>query len=479
MLVETKYNPVSPGIVDELKRIVGDRYVVYADQEKLEAYSHDEVPDTRYAHMPEAVVRPDSAAQIAAIMKLANRELIPVTPRGAGSGLAGGAVPIHGGIVILLDRMNGILEIDRENMMAVVEPGVVTSEINEQVGQYGLFYAGYPMSTETCFIGGNVATNAGGAWAVKYGVTARYVTGLQIVTPTGRIIELGGKLVKDATGYNLIPLMVGSEGTLAIFTKITLKLLAAPKASVDLLCLFRTAEQAVAAVRQIMTGAGIVPAAIEFMDQRSIRSACEYLNETLPYEQAGSDGAALLVTVDGPDGEQVQRDYEAIGKLCMEAGAVEVYVADNATTSNRLWNIRRNIPESYAVISVHQGNEDVVVPIAKIPNLVAGMHELAAKYGVHIPAYGHAGDGNLHTRIVKNPDVPLAKWNAILPQILTELYELTASLGGRISGEHGIGHKRKQYMPMFIDEPQIELMRAIKRSLDPNNILNPGKIFDV
>ena len=475
----TKYNPVSPQIADELRRIVDDRYVVYGDDEKLEPYSHDEVPDTRYARMPEAVVRPDSASQVAALMKLANQEMIPVTPRGAGSGLAGGAVPIHGGIVILLDRMNHILEIDRENMMAVVEPGVVTSEINEKAGQYGLFYAGYPMSMETCFIGGNVATNAGGAWAVKYGVTARYVTGLEIVTPTGQIIELGGKLVKDVTGYNLIPLMVGSEGTLAIFTKITLKLLAAPKASVDLLCLFKTAEQAIAAVPQIMTAAGIVPAAIEFMDQRSIATACEYLNETLPYEQAGSDGAALLVTIDGPDDEQVQRDYEAIGALCTEAGAVEVYVADNSTTSNRLWNIRRNIPEAYAVISAHQGNEDLVVPIANIPKLVAGMQDLARKYGVRIPAYGHAGDGNLHTRIVKDPDTPLPKWHATLPKILTDLYQLTASLGGRISGEHGIGHKRKKYMPMFIAEPHIELMRAIKRSLDPNNILNPGKVFDV
>ena len=478
MLVATKYNPVSPSIADELKCIVGDRYVVYADQEKLETYSHDEVPDARYAHMPEAVVRPDSAAEIAKIMKLANRESIPVTPRGAGSGLAGGAVPIHGGIVILLDRMNRILEIDLKNMMLVVEPGVVTSRINEALEQHGLFYAGYPMSTETCFIGGNVATNAGGAWAVKYGVTGRYVTGLEVVTPTGCIIQLGGKLVKDMTGYSLIPLMVGSEGTLGIFTRITLKLLAMPKASVDLLCLFTTTEQAIEVVPRVLTTSGITPAAIEFMDQRSIRSACEYLNETLPYEQAGPNGAGLLITIDGPDEQQVERDYEAVGKLCTEAGAVEVYVADNATTSNRVWSIRRNIPEAYAVISPHQANEDLVVPIADIPKLVAGMQELAKKYRIHIPAYGHAGDGNLHTRIVKPADMPPAKWQAVMPKMLTELYRLTASLGGRISGEHGIGHKRKQYVPMFIAEPHIELMRAIKRSLDPNNILNPGKIFD-
>ncbi len=475
----TKYNPVTPEVAEELRSIVGRKYVVHDDPDKLEAYSHDEVPDTRYAHMPEALVRPADASEVAQIMKLANRRKIPVTPRGAGSGLAGGAVPVHGGIVLLLDRMNRILEIDRENMMVVVEPGVVTSQINEALAKHGLFYAGYPMSVETCFIGGNVATNAGGAWAVKYGVTARYVTGLEVVTPTGQIVQLGGKLVKDVTGYNLIPLMVGSEGTLGIFTRITLKLLALPKARVDLLCLFKTTEQAIRIVPHILTTRGIVPAAVEFMDQRSIRSACEYLNETLPYEQAGTEGAGLLITIDGPDEAQVQRDYEAVGKLCMDAGAVEVYVADNTTTSNRVWNVRRNIPEAYAVMSPHQANEDLVVPMAKMPELVAGMQELADKRGVHIPAYGHAGDGNLHTRIVKQPEMPLATWEALLPKILTELYELTASLGGRISGEHGIGHKRKKYVPMFLDDAQIEMMRRIKRALDPNNILNPGKIFDV
>jgi glycolate oxidase len=475
-MIETRYNPVTAEVVEELRQIVGPRYVLFGDSEKLEPFSHDEIPDRHYAHMPEVVVRPKSADEIVEIMKLANRRRIPVTPRGAGSGLSGGAVPIQGGIVLFVDRMNRILEIDEKNLMIVVEPGVVTAEINAALVPYGLFYAGYPMSRETCYIGGNVAENAGGGKAVKYGVTARYVTGLEMVTPTGELMTMGGKLLKDVTGYNLIQLMVGSEGTLGVFTKITLKLLPAPRASVDLLCLFPTAEAAIAAVPTIMTTSGIIPTAIEFMDRASVHAACRYLNESLPYEHCG---AMLLITVDGPDAAQVEREYEAVGELCLTSGAIEVYVADNPTTSQRVWKVRGNIPESFAVISSQQANEDLVVPIAAIPKLVAGMEALAAKYGVNIPAYGHAGDGNLHTRIVKAPDWSVEKWRGTLPSVLHELYEMTAALGGRISGEHGIGHKRKQYMRIFVSEEYLDMCRAIKRALDPNNILNPGKIFDL
>ncbi|MFP4433316.1 MAG: FAD-binding oxidoreductase [Phycisphaerae bacterium] len=472
---EHQYNPVTAEIVRELIDIVSERYVIHGDPDKLEPYSHDEIPDPEYAHMPEAVVRPDSPEQIAAIMKLANREHIAVTPRGAGSGLSGGAVPLHGGIVLLVDRMNRILEVDEENMMVVVEPGVVTAEINEVLADKGLFYAGYPMSLETCYIGGNVAENAGGGKAVKYGVTGRYVTGLEVVTPTGDLVQLGGKLIKDVTGYNMIGLMVGSEGTLGIFTKITLKLLPLPKANVDLLVLFASAEEAIGAVPRIMTRGGIIPTAIEFMDRSSVRAACEYLNESIPYQQAG---AMLLITVDGPDERQVIREYETIGEQCLEGGAIEVYVADNATTSERVWKVRRNIAEAFAIISVHQGNEDLVVPMAAIPKLVAGMERLAEKYGVRVPAYGHAGDGNLHTRIVKNPDWSMEQWNETFPKVLGELYTLTAELGGRISGEHGIGHKRKKYMEMFVSPEYLDMLRSLKHAMDPNGVLNPGKIFD-
>ncbi|MBN1554749.1 MAG: FAD-binding protein [Phycisphaerae bacterium] len=473
---EKTYNPVTPAIVEELKNIVGARFVIHDDAEKLEPFSHDEVVEKAYRHMPEVVVRPRAAEEISAILKLANREHIPVTPRGAGSGLSGGAVPIHGGIVLLCDRMNEILDIDAENMMITVEPGVVTSEINEHVEPLGLFYAGYPMSLETCYIGGNVAENAGGGKAIKYGVTNRYVLGLEVVTPTGEIIELGGKLVKDVTGYNLLSLMTGSEGTLGVFTKIILKLLPKPKANVDLLCLFTDAREAISAVPKIMTQSGIIPTAIEFMDRSSVQASCEYLNETLPYKNAG---ACLLITLDGPDEQQVEREYEAVGELCLANGAFEVYVADNFTTSERIWKIRRNCAEAFAVISPIQANEDPVVPPSRIPDLLEGLRKIGEKYNLYTPTYGHAGDGNLHSRISPKPEVSKEQWYELLPGMLNELYTLIADVGGRVSGEHGIGHKRKKFVPMFLSPETIEVMKSIKRALDPNNILNPGKVFDV
>jgi glycolate oxidase len=470
-----RYNRVTPQMVEELKKIVGERYVVFGDPEKLEPYSHDEVAEKEYAHMPEALIRPVSAEEIAAVMKLANREKIPVTPRGAGSGLSGGAVPIHGGIVLLMDRMNRILEIDRENMMITVEPGVVTNEINQVLKESGLFYAGYPMSLETCFVGGNVAENAGGGKAVKYGVTSRYVLGLEMVTPTGDIVQLGGKLVKDVTGYNMIGLMVGSEGTLGIFTKVTLKLLPLPKANVDLLVLFKTPEEAIAAVSRVLSS-GAMPTAIEFMDQSAFTTSCQYLNETIPYHQAG---AMLLITVDGMDSIQVEREYEEVGEVCLAAGAIEVYVADNYTTSERIWKVRRNIAEAFKVFSPHQSLEDIVVPTAQIARMVSGLIDLSRKWGCPIPCYGHAGDGNLHATPVMNPEWTLEEWHGKVPQIVTDMYKLTKDLGGTISGEHGIGHKRKKYMPLVVGEAYLGMARSIKRALDPNNVLNPGKIFDV
>lgn len=476
MADQLEYAAVTAEVVEELVQIVGERFVVFGDEEKLEPFSHDEVVDRAYAHMPEALVRPSCADEIAAIMKLANRRNIPVTPRGAGSGLSGGAVPIMGGIVLLCDRMNKILEIDRENLMLVAEPGVVTAEINEQLDGTGLFYAGYPMSLETCYLGGNVAENAGGGKAVKYGVTNRYVLGLEMVTPTGEIVTYGGKLLKDVTGYNMVQLMVGSEGTLGVFTKIIIKLLPAPQASVDLLCLFETIDQAIDTVPKIMTQAGLTPTAVEFMDRAAVQAGCEYLNETIPYQQAG---AMLLITLDGPDEQQVERDYDAAGEVCLANGATEVYVADNFTTSERVWSVRRNIAEAFAVIAPVQVNEDLVVPPAKVADFVKGLTAISKKYDILTPSYGHAGDGNIHTRISPTPNMTRQQWDALLPGMLDELYTLAVGLGGKLSGEHGIGHKRKKYVPIFLDAPTLNTMRAIKRAMDPNNILNPGKIFDL
>lgn len=473
---QTLYNPVTPEIVRRLREIAGEKYVI-ADAEKLEPFSHDEVVDRRYAHMPEVLVRPADAQQIAAIVTLANEEKIPLTPRGAGSGLSGGAVPICGGIVMLCDRMNRIIEIDTRNMVIVVEPGVITSDINAALEGTGLFYAGYPMSMETCFIGGNVAENAGGGKAVKYGVTSRYVLGLEVVTPTGKIVQFGGKLIKDVTGYNMIQLMLGSEGTLGIFTKIILRLMPKPPVNADLLVMFESAQQAIAAVPMLMTNSGVIPTAIEFMDRSAVQTACRYLNETIPYERAE---AMLIVTLDGNSQEQVECDYDAVGQLCRNAGAYEIFVADNYTTSERIWKIRRVIAEAFAVFSSPwQLNEDLVVPPAAICELVDVLRDISQKYDVYAPCYGHAGDGNIHTRISpKNISMTRDDWYTLQPALLGELYTRTAALGGKLSGEHGIGHKRKAYMKYFLSPAEIASMLAIKRALDPNNILNPGKIFD-
>ncbi len=321
-----------------------------------------------------------------------------------------------------------------------------------------------------------MAENAGGGKAVKYGVTGRYVTGLEVVTPTGEIVEMGGKLVKDVTGYNLIPLMVGSEGTLGVFTKITLKLMPLPRSSVDLLVLFRTTEGAIAAVPQIMTGGGVIPTAMEFMDQTSVQAACEYLNETIPYQQAG---AMLLITVDGSDagagGARIRGHRRAVpgrrGDRGLRGGQLHHLRAhlEGPAEHRRGLQGRQPPPEPGGHRRAHRAH----------PDMVAGLMELSRKYDVAIPCYGHAGDGNLHATPVMNPAWPLDRWHATLPDILTDLYKLTASLGGTISGEHGIGHKRKSYLPLVCSEAHIEVMRAIKRALDPNNILNPGKIFDV
>jgi len=469
-----QYNPVTPEIVAELGRIVGEKHLIHGDPEKMAAYAHDEVADTTFARMPDAVVKPASAEEISVIMKLANRELIPVTPRGAGSGLSGGATPVCGGIVLSLERMNRILEIDRNNMVVVVEPGVVTNAINEAIKEDGLFYAGYPMSVETCFIGGNVAENAGGGKAIKYGVTGRYVLGLEVVLPSGEIVTLGGKRVKDVTGYDLVQLMVGSEGTLGIFTKIILKLLPLPTSKVDLLVLFEDVRSAMAMVPEIMTNGRIIPTAIEFMDKLSVQTTCRYLQEELPYEQAG---AMLLIEVDGNNEAQVEQEYETIGELCLERGAIEVYVADNYTTQERVWAVRRNIAEAFKVYSPVQSLEDIVVPFGQIPDLIPELERLSEKYNVTIPCYGHAGDGNLHATVVKHPDTPMGEWSELEHAVLTEMYHVVAQLGGTISGEHGIGVKRREFLPLVMDETVIALQRRIKRAFDPNHVLNPAKIF--
>ncbi|MEE4193722.1 MAG: FAD-linked oxidase C-terminal domain-containing protein [Anaerolineae bacterium] len=469
------YNLLTPQLVEQLYQILGERNVIVDDVEKLEVYASDEISDKRYAHRPEAVVKPRTTAEVSAVMRLANEHRIPVTPRGAGTGIAGGAVPMYGGIVLSLERMNRILEVDVENMVVVVEPGVVTNEINVAAGEFGLFYAGYPMSLLSCFIGGNVATNAGGGKAVKYGVTNRYVLGLEVVLPSGEIVELGGKRFKDVVGYNLVQLMVGSEGTLGVFTKIILKLIPLPKVTVDLLALFNSFDEAIAAIPGVMTHSGTLPTAIEFMSPFAVQASAKYLNEELPLLDKA--GGVLLIEVDGSSGEELAAVYEAIGEGCEKGGAFEVYVAPNATRQERLWALRRNVAEALMTVSPVQTSEDVVVPISRIPDLMKALNEVGSRYDVLFPAYGHAGDGNVHVRIIKKPEMPLERWDEIKHALLEELFKAVAALGGTISGEHGIGMKKKEFVTLVLDENVLALSRGIRDVFDPNHIMNPGKVF--
>ncbi len=469
-----KYNPVTKEVLDELKSILGEKNV-FTDEEKMETYSHDETDVKVYGHMPEVVITPTTAQQIAEVVKLANREIIPITPRGAGSGLSGGAIPVYGGILLSVEKMNKVVELDYANMLFVAESGIITNEVNELVKEKGLFFAGYPMSLETCYLGGNIAENAGGGKAIKYGVTGRHIMGVELVTPTGEIVELGGKLAKDVTGYDLKQLIVGSEGTLGIVTKATVKLTGLPTAKSNLLVLFKTPKEAIDVVPEIMAG-GLIPTSIEFMDRLSVQTSCEYLNETLPYQDCG---AMLLIEMDGTDQDEVELNAEKIGDKCMDNGAIEVYVADNHTTQERIWSVRRNIAEAFKVASPVQVIEDIVVPISTIPDLIPELEKISIKYDVQVPCYGHAGDGNIHAHLVKNPNSTMEHWHEIEPKALRELYAATDKLGGKISGEHGIGLKRKAYMKELINPAELELMKAIKRAWDPNNIMNPGKIFDM
>jgi glycolate oxidase len=466
------YNPVTPDLVEALTGLVG-KGSVFTDPEKLEAYSHDETDASIYGHSPEVVVMPGTTEQVAQVVKLANKARVPVTPRGAGSGLSGGAIPEFGGIVISLEKMNRLLELDKANMVAVVEAGMVTNDLANMVQAEGLFFAGYPMSLETCVIGGNIAENAGGGKAVKYGVTGRYITGLELVSPQGEIVQLGGKLVKDVSGYDLKSLVIGSEGTLGIVTKAFVKLIGYPSCKADLLVLFKTPKEAIDLVPVILSR-GLTPTSIEFMDQLSIITSCKYLNESLPYENAG---AMLLIELDGNNAAQIEADLIEIGKLCEAEGAVEVYVAEDRNNIERIWNVRRNIAEAFKVFSPVQSVEDIVVPCSRIPEMIPELERLGKKYQIQIPCYGHAGDGNLHATLVKDPEMPMDLWKKNEELCLKELYQVTGKFGGKISGEHGIGIKRRDYLRELIDPVELELMRGIKRAWDPNNIMNPGKIF--
>ncbi len=467
------YNKVDKKIISLLRSAIGDRNVS-SDEEKLISYSHDEVPSSAYEgeYRAEALVFPECSAHVSEIMKIASANRIPVTPRGAGTGLSGGALPAFGGLVMSFEKMNKIIELDEKNLTVTVEPGVVTSEISKLAARHDLLYAGDPCSGDASFIGGNIAENAGGNKVIKYGATGAQVLALEVVLADGTIIWFGGKRRKDVTGLDFTHLIAGSEGVLAIITKAVLKLLPLPRHSVDLLAAFPDPETAIAFVPQIIKKGGIVPASIEFMDKKALELVERYLNNPVPASDAG---AALIIQLEENDQDVLEREYERIGALSKENGASEVYVADTRSTKERIWQTRKAIPEATAFFYSRYTKEDLAVPTDRVPDLLEKIKKVCLDRDLEWVAYGHAGDGNMHCTVI-GPDTE--DWHEVLRKVQEEIYSAVIKMGGTLSGEHGIGFKRKGFMKLFLDKNHLELIKRVKLAFDPDNILNPGKLVE-
>lgn len=462
------YNKVTPQIIEDLKKIAGDEFVL-ADDESIKLHSEDETEDLSFP--PEVIVKPAAAQEISEIFRLANKFNIPVTPRGGGTGLSGGALAVHGGICLSMARFNKIIEIDTKNFQAIVQPGVITQVFQEEVEKLGLFYPPDPASRGSCHLGGNLAECSGGPRAVKYGVTKDYVLGLEAVLPTGEIINAGGRVLKNVTGYNLTQLIVGSEGTLAVITKIIFRLIPLPNHKKVILAAFGSLENATDAVAKIFQK-GITPSAIEFMEKAAVRAAEERQGKKFPNSEAE---AQLFIEVDGNYPELLDKDIELIAEVVEEFNPLDMVLAEDEQKVQDVWALRRGIGEAVKSISPYK-EEDTVVPRANMTKLIRGVKEISAKYGITTICYGHSGDGNIHVNILKDK-LDEKSWEENLDKAIREIFELTVSLGGMISGEHGIGYSQKPYLPIAIAEDEIELMRKIKKVFDPGNILNPGKIF--
>jgi len=445
--------------------------IAFSDVGQLEMYSHDETEDLRY--LPHVVVKPSTVEEVSGIMRYCHENLIPVTPAGARTGLSGGALAVRGGVLMSMEKFNRILSIDEDNLQVTTEPGVITQVLQESVRARGLFYPPDPASKGSCFIGGNVAENSGGPKAVKYGVTADYVLNLEVVLPTGEVIWTGANVLKNATGYNLTQLMVGSEGTLGVITKIVMRLLPHPTHDLLMLVPFFDAREACRAVAAIFK-AGIIPSGLEFMERDALLWTMEHIPD-IALTVAENHAAHLLIEVDGFHPEVLMEECEKISEVLADFDTDEVLFAESAAQKDVLWSLRRKVGEAVKAHSVYK-EEDTVVPRFQLPELLSGVKEIGARYGFKSVCYGHAGDGNLHVNIIKG-DLTDEQWDVELPKAIAEIFELTVGLGGTLSGEHGIGLVQREYMPIAFPEVQLEIMRAIKRVFDPNGILNPGKVF--
>ena len=457
-------------IISSLQNIVGASFV-FTDEETRKDYGHDETED--YNFPPHVVVKPANTLEISEIMKLANANAIPVVPIGGRTGLSGGALSIHGGIGLSMERLNKILSIDEQNLQVITEPAVITQVLKEAVLEKGLFYPVDPSSMGSCFIGGNIAENSGGARAVKYGVTKDYVLNLEVVLPNGEIIWTGANTLKNSTGYNLTQLMVGSEGTLGIVTKIVLKLWPKNNHNVLMLVPFYKSEQACEAVSAIFR-AGIVPSALEFMERDALDWTMKFIDGvSVPIKE--NIQAHLLIEVDGNYPDILFQEAEKIMNVVEAFEIDEVLFADTEEQKNALWKMRRAVGEAVKSNSVYK-EEDTVVPRYELPTLLKGVKEIGNKYGFQSVCYGHAGDGNLHINIVKG-EMTDENWKTEVPKGITEIFELTVALKGTLSGEHGIGYVQKNFMSIAFSNMELQLMKGIKKVFDPNNILNPEKIF--
>ncbi len=463
------FNTINEALLEQIRTVVGPA-AVFTDREELENYSHDETEDLHF--YPQVLVKPQTPEQISELMKLANEHHIAVTPRGGGTGLSGGALPVHGGLLIAMEKFNKILEIDERNLQATVEPGVITEVFMDAAAEKGLLYPVDPASKGSCFIGGNVSHGSGGPRVVKYGTIREYILNLQVVLPTGEIIWTGANTLKFASGYNLTQLMIGSEGTLGIITKIVVKLVPKPTQDLLLLASFQTDEDACAAVSAIFR-AGIIPSAVEFMERKGVEWVMEH--DAISFDLKPDVSSFLLIEVDGNNMDVLFTDCERINEVLEQYHCTDVLFADSSAQKEELWRLRRTMAVSVKSNSVYK-EEDTVVPRAELPKLMKGIKEIGTKYGFESICYGHAGDGNLHVNIIK-AGMSDEDWNSKLKNGIREIFELTVSLGGTISGEHGIGLVQKDYMPLKFSELNLNLMRGIKQVFDPNGILNPGKIF--
>lgn len=463
-----RFNQVNEALLDQFRSVVGDDYVI-TDQETRDNYGRDETEDLSFP--PEVVLKPNTPEQISEILKACNEAKVPVTPIGARTGLSGGSLSIHGGVGLSMERFNKIIDIDTNNLQATVEPGVITQVFQEAVIEYDLYYPPDPASRGSCFIGGNIAENSGGPRALKYGVTKDFVLNLEIVLPTGEIMWTGADVLKNSTGYNLTQLLVGSEGTLAVVTKAVMRLIPYPKKNLLMLVPFSSAEKACEAVSAVFRK-GITPSALEFMERDAIDWTLRYVVD-VSVEIKDHHRAHLLIEVDGNNEELLYSECDEINKVMEEYGAEEVLFADSEQQKEALWKLRRRVGEAVKANSVYK-EEDTVVPRYELPRLLNGVKEIGRKYGFQSVCYGHAGDGNLHVNIIKG-DLSDKDWNETLTAGIREIFTLTKSLGGTISGEHGIGLVQRPYLDIVFSDHHRNLFSGIKSLFDPNGVLNPDK----